>query len=160
MKRRIVTLAGVTVAIAVATIGWGLAIPGASSDAGRAGPKAIVPIALVRPIVTAQALESKIGVRIAKVSVSGGGGLVDLRFQVVDPDLAGAVHDTNRPPEIVDEATGVVVDQLLMGHSHSQPFQAGLTYYLIFENPANWVRHGSKVTVLLGDAQVEHVVVS
>jgi hypothetical protein len=30
----------------------------------------------------------------------------------------------------------------------------------VFENPGNWLRHGSRVTVLLGDAQVEHVAVS
>jgi len=35
-----------------------------------------------------------------------------------------------------------------------------VSYYLVFENPRNWVHRGSRVTVLLGDAQVEHVVVA
>jgi hypothetical protein len=91
--------------------------------------------------------------------VTGGGGLVDLRYQVVDPDRANALHEPSTPPAVVDERSGLVVHELLMSHSHTGPFKAGVTYYLVFNNPGNWVRHGSKVTVLLGNAQVEHVVV-
>lgn len=99
------------------------------------------------------------GVRIQHVAMSGGGGLLDLRFQVVDPDKAVAVHDLATPAAVVDESTGLVVKELLMGHSHTAPFKTGVTYYLIFENPGNLVQRGSDVSVLLGNAQVEHVVV-
>jgi hypothetical protein len=80
-----------------------------------------------------------------------------LRFQVVDPDKAAALHDEKTPPALIDETTGVLVDQLLMGHSHTDSFRAGQTYYLIFENPGNLVQSGSKVSVLLGNAEVDHV---
>jgi len=46
-----------------------------------------------------------------------------------------------------------------MDHAHKGELKAAVTYYLIFENTANWVHGGSKVSVLLGDALVEHVVV-
>jgi hypothetical protein len=110
-------------------------------------------------VVGADALGDRSGVRITRVAVSGDGGLVDLRFKVVDPDRADALHDQRTPPAVVDEQSGLVVHDLLMSHSHSGPFKAGVTYYLVFENPGNWVRRGSKVTVLLGNAQVEHVTV-
>jgi hypothetical protein len=29
----------------------------------------------------------------------------------------------------------------------------------VFNNPGNWIHRGSRVSVLLGNAQVEHVVV-
>jgi hypothetical protein len=112
-----------------------------------------------RPVVSEAGLAERIGVRIEHVSVSGGGGLVDLRFQVVDPDKAAAVHDRGAPAAVVDESTGVVVNALLMGHAHTAPFKPGVTYYLVFENPGNLVHRGSDVSVLLGNAQVEHVVV-
>ena len=67
------------------------------------------------------------------------------------------MHATSTPPAIVDETTGVVVNSLLMGHSHSREFKTGVTYYLVFENPGNLVQRGSRVSVLLGDAQVQHV---
>jgi hypothetical protein len=119
----------------------------------------MVPLALQRPVVTEEGLVEKSGVQIIYVAVTGGGGLIDLRYQVVDPDKAVAVHDDQNPPIIVDESTGVVVNNLLMGHSHSGPFNAGQTYYLIFENPGNIVQSGSKVSVLLGGAEVDYVVV-
>jgi hypothetical protein len=70
------------------------------------------------------------------------------------------VHDPATPPAIVDEHTGLVLHSLLMGHAHEGELKAAVTYYLIFENTGEWVHRGSSVTVLLGDAQVEHVVVA
>jgi len=70
-----------------------------------------------------------------------------------------AVHESQTPPAIIDERTGLVLNRLLMGHAHQGELKPAVSYYLVFENTGNWVRRGSKVTVLLGDAQVEHVVV-
>ena len=58
---------------------------------------------------------------------------------------------------MVDEESGAVVDDLLMGHSHKGRMLAGQTYYLIFINPGNLVQRGDRVTVLLGDSRVAHV---
>jgi hypothetical protein len=99
------------------------------------------------------------GVKITQVAVTGAGGLVDLRFEVVDPELAAAIHDASTPPAVVDERTGLVVHDLFMGHAHTGAFKAGVTYYFVFINGRNWIHRGSKVTVLLGNAAVEHVVV-
>lgn len=116
-----------------------------------------VPAAWQRPVVSADDLVQRSGVKISLVAVTGDGGLVDLRFKVVDPDRANALHDPRTPPAVVDEQSGLVVHELLMNHSHSGPYKAGVTYYLVFNNPGNWIHHGSQVSVLLGDARVEHV---
>jgi hypothetical protein len=47
----------------------------------------------------------------------------------------------------------------LMGHAHQGQLKPAVSYYLVFENTGDWVHRGSQVTVLLGDAEVEHVVV-
>ena len=112
-----------------------------------------------RPSVSAPGLAERSGVRLIRVAVTGGGGLLDLRYQVVDPNKAVAVHEAQTPPAIIDERTGLVLNRLLMGHAHHGQLKPAVSYYLIFENTGNWVRRGSEVTVLLGDAQVEHVVV-
>ena len=62
-----------------------------------------------------------------------------------------------KPPVLISESNGVVVDQLLMGHQHKGTLLGGQTYYLIFSNPGNLVARGSQVTVLLGDASIRHV---
>jgi hypothetical protein len=128
-----------------------------ASQAGHAPSKAR-PRALPA-VVSPGGLLQRSGVRVVRVAVTGGGGLLDLRFQVVDPDLAVAVHDADTPPALVDERTGGAITALLMGHAHHGRLKAGVTYYLVFENPGNLVRRGDRVSVVLGDARVAHVLV-
>jgi hypothetical protein len=146
-------LAGVVLAAGIGVVA--LWLPQRSS----AGPSIDPPPQWQRPSVSASGLAEHSGVRLIRVAVTGGGGLLDLRYQVVDPDKAVAVHEGQTPPAIIDERTGLVLDRLLMGHAHHGQLKPAVSYYLIFENTGNWVRRGSEVTVLLGDAQVEHVVV-
>lgn len=155
MRRLGLVCGVVTAAVVLALIQW---LPGRSSHGADAASK--IPVAWQRPVVSAAHLAERSGVKITQVSMTGSGGLVDLRFQVIDPEQAAALHEPATPPAVVDEKTGLVVHELLMSHSHSGAFKPGVTYYLIFNNPGNWVHRGSKVTVLLGNAQVEHVVVT
>jgi hypothetical protein len=111
----------------------------------------------VRPAVSPDALVARSGVRIVQVSMTGGGGLVDVRFRVVDPDRAASIHDPATPPALVEEPNGLVINQLLMSHAHASSYKPNVTYYLIFENPGNLLHRGARVSVLLGDAQVENV---
>ena len=146
-------LAGVLIAAGIGALA--LWLPQRSSGQTSAEP----PPQWRRPAVSASGLAERSGVRLIRVAVTGGGGLLDLRYQVVDPNKAVAVHEARTPPAIIDERTGLVLDRLLMGHAHHGQLKPAVSYYLIFENTGNWVRRGSEVTVLLGDAQVEHVVV-
>ena len=118
-----------------------------------------VPVAWARPLVSESGLVGRSGVKITQVAVTGDGGLVDLRFTVVDANKAATLHDPANPPAVVDQRTGLVVKDLLMSHAHTSPFKAGVTYYLVFNNPGNWVHSGDKVAVLLGNARVENVTV-
>ena len=146
-------LAGVVLVVtALAVWNW-------ARGSGPAAPSP-VPAAWARPVVAAADLGQASGVLITRVAVTGDGGLVDLRFRVVDPDRANALHDAGTPSALVDERTGLVVHDLLMNHAHTGAYRAGVTYYLVFTNPGNWVHRGGRVTVLLGDAQVEHVAVA
>ncbi|HEY7812515.1 MAG TPA: hypothetical protein VIC62_04715 [Nakamurella sp.] len=112
-----------------------------------------------RPAVAADELAQRSGVRITQVAVTGNGGLVDLRYQVVDPQAANSLHDPALPPGLIDEQTGLVVHDLLMNHAHTGLYHQGETYYLVFENPDNWIRSGSEVTVLLGAVEARHITV-
>jgi hypothetical protein len=152
--------AGAVAAIVVVGLGFWLATvfkgdPSTNDRVGGVDPG--LPAQMRRPTVSEAGLVDRAGVKIVYVAVTGGGGLIDLRFQVVDPDKAAAVHDKATPPAILDETTGVVVNSLLMGHSHTGEFKSGVTYYLVFENPGNLVQRGRQVSVLLGDALVRHV---
>jgi hypothetical protein len=148
-------LAGVAVGVVIVIAAWLVFLPPWHGDPAPAG----VPPDWARPTVDEAGLVTRSGVKITQVAVTGGGGLVDLRYQVVDPTTAAGLHDPAKPPAIVDETSGLVVHDLLMSHAHTGTYRAGVTYYYVFVDPVNWVHRGAKVTVLLGDAQVEHVVV-
>jgi hypothetical protein len=137
--------------VAAGVIGYELA----SSSGGS--PQARQPAIAASPVLSKAGFQDRSGVRIVRVAVTGDGGLVDLRYQVLDQEAAASVHDRATPPDLVDERTGVVVNELFMGHSHHGQLKPAQTYYLIFNNPGNLVRRGSRVTVQLGAARLAHV---
>jgi hypothetical protein len=143
-----VVVTGAAIVVAV----W---LPHASGGAKPAS--GAVAVAWQRPVVSSAGLAQRSGVRIVRLAVSGDGGLLDLRYKVLDADKAAAIHDVQTPPAVVDARTGLVMNELLMDHSHTGAFKAAITYYLVFSNPGGWVHRGSTVTVLLGNAQVENV---
>jgi hypothetical protein len=156
--RRVRVLGASTGALVVLVVaGLVLWLPNRSSgDTTAAGDS----IAWERPVAGAAGLAERSGVKLTQVAVTGAGGLIDVRYQVLDPDKANSLHAKQTPPALVDERSGLVVNELLMNHAvHKGPLKIGVTYYLVFSNPGNWVRRGSMVTVLLGNAQVQHVVV-
>lgn len=136
---------------------------GVGDDHGPAPAAAGAPVAALHPevwnrtVVSEGDLPPRMGLKIVRVSASGGGGLVDVRFQVVNPDLAASLHEHDLPPGVIDGSTGVLIDELLMAHSHTGDFVPGVTYFYLFDNPGNFVRPGSTVTVFLGKAEVPDV---
>lgn len=110
-------------------------------------------------MISQSAFEEATGVHIVRVVLAAGGGMIDLRYQVIDPDKALVIHDSENPPAIMDEATGKIFATPWMNHSHSGEYQAGVTYYTILMNSGGVLAKGSKVTVILGGARLEHIVV-
>jgi len=110
-------------------------------------------------IISQAAFEEATGVHIVRVVLTAGGGMIDLRYQVIDPDKALIIHEGENPPAIMDEATGKIFDTPWMNHSHSGEYQAGVTYYAVLMNSGGVLTKGSKVTVILGGVRLEHTVV-
>jgi hypothetical protein len=158
---KVVGLITGVVTVAVVVAGYGAASRWWSSRhvPAQAAAQSVGPASWNRTPVDAGGLVQADGVKVTHVAITGDGGLVDLRFQVIDPSLAAAIHDPTDPPAVVDEQSGVVVHDLFMGHSHNAPFHAGVSYYLIFLNPGNLLQRGSQVSVLLGNVQIQHVIV-
>lgn len=133
-------------AAVVAAVALGL-LASCSSGAGAGGPT---------PEARA-AFEAETGVHVVRVAVTGGGGLVDLRYEVVD--AGKAQHLQHVPPTLVDAGSGEVIDTYLMDHAHSAPAEAGHTYPLIFVNERGLVERGGEVAVVIGGTRLEQVAV-
>jgi hypothetical protein len=139
-----VTAAIAAVALLAGLSAWMLATrPAGTTAAERAADRAL--------------FAAQTGVRPVHIALTGGGGLVDLRYQVVDAEKAAAAHDPKRPPSLIDEASGEPVDQSWMGHSHARAFRTGTSYFELLINPRGRLEHGSEVTLVIGDARLEHL---
>ncbi len=114
------------------------------------------PIPLPKGVNAAGLLDAT-GARVVRVTKAGDGGLIDVRYQIVDADKAGALHSVKRPPALVDEHSGTVVSRLLMGHAHGGTFHNGETYFFEFEDPAGLVQPGDPVSVVMGPVRLMHV---
>ena len=116
--------------------------------------------------------EDELGVRVLHVSLTAGGGMVDVRYRVTNPEKAAALgagsHEPTTPEEIanspllIDEASGyAVIEAQLhqMGRAQKQRGapQAGLTYFILFSNTGGLIKPGSEVALAVGDARLEHL---
>jgi hypothetical protein len=100
---------------------------------------------------TAQAaFEEQTGIRILRVVMTAGGGMVDIQYQVLDPDKSLIVHDDDNPPTLVEEATNQIIATPFHDHSFRE-LHTAVTYHEIIMNGDGLLRRGSKVTLTVGE---------
>jgi len=122
-------------------------------------------------------VEDAWGIRVLRVVLTGGGGLVDLRYQVTDADkaaaaLGGSAHthgrvrleDIKSSVQLVDEASGIALLEAqihFMGRVQTQRLapKEGLTRFILFSNTEGLIERGSNVSLAIADLNVEHLVV-
>lgn len=143
---RSMSLGGV-LALLAALGGWALV----ADHGGRTSPAAIEAMKA--------AFEETTGVQIVGVAVTAGGGMLDLRYRVLDPDKAVVIHDKDNPPTIIHEATKHSINKPFMHHSKGRDLHAAVTYYELLLNLGEVVKAGDAVTIVVGDAHLAHVIV-
>ncbi len=109
--------------------------------------------------ISQTAFTAETGVRILRVFSTAGGGMLDMRYQVVDPDKAIIIHNTQTPPKFVNEATGQVLDRPYHDHSSGTDLHAGVTYNEILVNEGGVINPDDLITVIVGESLLEHVIV-
>ncbi|MBP7041801.1 MAG: hypothetical protein KBE23_03615 [Chloroflexi bacterium] len=121
-------------------------------------PKPAPPVVQDQTSVEA-AIEDLYGIHITMLALTAGGGVVDFRFQVVDPEKAtnymhGLYEDL---PVLIVQENGTRIDP--RPHTHHVDYEFGRTYYHFYRNPGGVVEQGTRVTVLLGDLSLKNIVV-
>jgi hypothetical protein len=144
----------------LAAVVLGLAVGGLFAyrawDANRQGAQA-AQIAEMQAQVMA-AIDAQWGIRVTQVVATADGGLVDLRYQITDPDKAIFLFDdVANFPRLVAEDSGVEIALTTLPHQHDLEF--GQVYFILFRNAANAVKPGGLVTVMVGGLAVEHFAV-
>jgi len=100
-------------------------------------------------------VESKSGIRVTRANLAGDGGLIDLRYIVLDPTLATEfTGNTDAPPVIV--RGGAKLDRVAaMREGHD--LRPGQTYYLIYLNRAGTVHRGDKIDLEIAGVTLHSV---
>lgn len=99
------------------------------------------------------AIEDRWGIRVTQIAATADGGLVDLRYEITDPDKAIFMYDEigNVPRLVTEDGTEIGITAL--PHEHDLEF--GQTYFIIYRNVAGAVKPGERLTVVVGDLTVE-----
>jgi hypothetical protein len=111
-------------------------------------------------LVDEQGLAAEYGINVNLIAVTAAGGLIDFRYQVVDPDKADQIiHDIDLYPKLIEEGTGATLAVTSLPHNHATELKLGGHYFFLLANANNAITKGSTVTVVIGDVRLEHVVV-
>ncbi len=99
--------------------------------------------------------EKKFGVKVISLRPTAAGQLLDLRFQVLDPEKAKAVLDRNIKAYLQDGKTGKTLPVSInkagsMRQTTLKP-EVGRVYFMLFANPGALVKEGGSVSLLIGD---------
>lgn len=109
-------------------------------------------------------LEDQWGIRIASLRVTAAGQMIDFRYRILDPEKAVPIVDRKLKPQLIDQAShralGVPVAPKVgaLRQTSVKPI-AGRIYFVLFGNPNQLVKPGSKVTVVIGNFRVENLIV-
>ena len=104
------------------------------------------------------AIEAKYGIRFTLVDVTAGGGMIQVRYQVLDSGKTDAIHGTDLAPYVVDSQGAKYADPGMVGHSHvGKTMAAGATDYILLSNARGGVKAGSIVTIKVGDLELRNV---
>ncbi len=97
-------------------------------------------------------IEDEWGIRIIHVALVAEGGLLDLRYQVTDPDKAYDLFDAVESIPRVIAADGTEMGMNDDPHTHNLEF--GYQYFFILRNIGGSVKPGDLVTIAVGDLQL------
>jgi hypothetical protein len=107
---------------------------------------------------TSSVIEAMYGVRFLGVDVTAGGGMIQVRYQVIDSAKTEAIHGTEVAPYVVDAKGAKYADPGMVGHSHvGKTLAAGRTDYILLANSMGGVKSGSMVTIKVGDLELRGV---
>lgn len=119
------------------------------------------------PPEEAEALAKNWGVELLGMRLTAAGMMLDFRFRVLDAQKALPLFDHRIKPHVVAERTNIKLPVPMAAKvgafrptNRGKNIKADKTYYMIFGNPDRHVKVGEKVTVVIGDFKVEHLMVN
>jgi hypothetical protein len=104
-------------------------------------------------VLSASELEEQYGLRVTLIAVTAGGGLIDFRFKVLDPEKAKQVLDPHHTPALRAEDSGTLLSAP-MGMTHNIRVQKDALSLVLFPNVRNAIKAGTPVSAVFGSVRV------
>lgn len=141
-----------TIAILVAAAAAFAVTSGVRADSSPLPPSGATPVS--------PELEAGYGLRLQRATMAVQGGLVDVRFTILDTVRAEPVigHLSRERVKLVDDATGRVLDTRTMTPGDSN-LKAGEGYYMLFRNSGGLLHRGSRISIAVGKLHLDGVTV-
>lgn len=103
--------------------------------------------------------EKELGIRIVFLRLSGGGRLVEMRYEVVDPEKAALIATGRVNPILEEASTGrrfliPMAAKVGMLRQKTQEPGKGRHHFALFANPGGYVRAGSDVNIVVGETRI------
>lgn len=103
------------------------------------------------------AIEEQYGIRVKRIAVLAGGGVVEFRFLIVDPEKANKyMHDSDYLPTLITEDNGARIEAPQRTH-RNMVYKFGVGYHILYRNPGGAVKSGTPVTLVFNDLQ-QHII--
>ena len=107
--------------------------------------------------LSVEEFEHVTGIRIVRVAYSAGGGLLDLAYQILEPNKSGVLHNDDLPPGLYNDRTREVLLQPFHDHSHDGDLHQAIVYHELLVNSGGAVEPGDDVSVLVGRWRLDGV---
>ncbi|MAT95553.1 MAG: hypothetical protein CL608_00175 [Anaerolineaceae bacterium] len=102
-------------------------------------------------------IEDQWGVRFMHVALVAEGGLLDVRYQVTDPDKAVYMFDeVENIPRVI---AGNGIELAMNDDPHTHDLEFGLSYFFLLRNVDDSVKPGDQVTIAVGDLELPYFAV-
>jgi hypothetical protein len=143
----IAALLGLALAVLVLPVTLAVGITAATAPATPATAR----------VVTAADFQAEYGIRVDLVAVIAAGGLVNVRFTVLDADKAGhLLHDTAELPSLYVEGTGAVL-RTSQPKAHKMRILDGASYFLMYPNSGGAIQRGTQVSLFVDPVRLQPI---
>jgi len=109
-------------------------------------------------------IEEMLGIKIVSLRLTSANYMLDFRYRIIDAEKAAPFLERKLKPHVIIERSGrklVIPVSSKLGPLRTSPkfVKLNKNYFVFFANPGGDVKSGEKVTVVFGDAKLEHLVV-
>ena len=110
--------------------------------------------------ITNDQLEAQHGIRITLIAVTAGGGFIDFRYKVTDPQKATALlHNPANAAVLTVIGSGQSLSATKMSRHHNQmAMKRGAVPYTFYPNVKGVMKPGALVSIAFGSVKVEPLV--